>query len=121
MDRLADQRVAIIGTGATAVQCVPHLAASCQELFVFQRTPSSVDVRDNQPIDSEWFAGVAGPGWQERWLENFVANMSAGEFPAEDLVNDGWTDLAKRIRGRLAVAASGSGHLPGSAGRLRER
>ena len=104
MDRLAGQRVAIIGTGATAVQCVPHLAASCQELFVFQRTPSSVDVRDNQPIDPEWFAGVAEPGWQERWLENFVANMSAGEFPSEDLVNDGWTDLAKRIRGRLAVA-----------------
>ena len=104
MDRLAGQRVAIIGTGATAVQCVPRLAASCQELFVFQRTPSSVDVRDNQPIDPEWFAGVAEPGWQERWLDNFVANMSAGEFPGEDLVNDGWTDLAKRIRGRLAVA-----------------
>ena len=107
MDGLAGQRVAIIGTGATSVQCVPHLAASCQELFVFQRTPSSVDVRGNQPIDPEWFAGVAGPGWQERWLENFVANMSAGEFPAEDLVNDGWTDLAKRIRGRLARRAPG--------------
>ena len=104
MDGLAGRRVAIIGTGATAVQCVPHLAAACQELFVFQRTPSSVDVRDNQPIDPQWFAGVAGPGWQQRWLENFVANMSAGEFPADDLVNDGWTDLAKRIRGRLAAA-----------------
>jgi cation diffusion facilitator CzcD-associated flavoprotein CzcO len=103
MGRLAGRRVAIIGTGATAVQCVPHLARSCRELFVFQRTPSSVDVRDNQPIDPHWFAGVAGPGWQERWLENFVANMSAGEFPAEDLVNDGWTDLAKRIRGRLTA------------------
>ena len=108
MDGLAGQRVAIIGTGATAVQCVPHLAASCRELFVFQRTPSSVDVRGNQPIDPEWFAGVAGPGWQERWLENFVANMSAAEFPADDLVNDGWTDLAKRIRGRLAVARQDS-------------
>jgi cation diffusion facilitator CzcD-associated flavoprotein CzcO len=39
----------------------------------FQRTPSSVDVRDNRPIDPEWFAGVAAPGWQECWLENFVA------------------------------------------------
>jgi cation diffusion facilitator CzcD-associated flavoprotein CzcO len=107
LERLADKRVAIIGTGATAVQCVPHLAAACRELFVFQRTPSSVDVRDNRPIDPDWFARVAAePGWQERWLENFVANMTAGEFPAEDLVDDGWTDLAKRIRGRLTAPRS---------------
>jgi cation diffusion facilitator CzcD-associated flavoprotein CzcO len=107
LERLADKRVAIIGTGATAVQCVPHLAAACQELFVFQRTPSSVDTRNNQPIDPDWFAEVATPGWQQRWLDNFVANMTAGEFPAEDLVDDGWTDLAKRIRGRLAAQRSG--------------
>ena len=56
MDQLADKRVAIIGTGATAVQCVPHLAKACKELYVFQRTPSSVDVRDNRPTDPEWFA-----------------------------------------------------------------
>jgi cation diffusion facilitator CzcD-associated flavoprotein CzcO len=104
MDRLADKRVAIIGTGATAVQCVPHLAAACRELYVFQRTPSSVDARGNQPMDPAWFAAATSkPGWQERWLENFVANMAAGEWPAEDLVNDGWTDLAKRIRGRLSA------------------
>lgn len=38
---LADKRVGIIGTGATAVQCVPHLGAAAKELYVFQRTPSS--------------------------------------------------------------------------------
>src|SRR5215472_2490812 len=43
MDRLADKRVGIIGTGATAVQCVPTLSRACRELYVFQRTPSSVD------------------------------------------------------------------------------
>jgi cation diffusion facilitator CzcD-associated flavoprotein CzcO len=107
MDRLADQRVAIIGTGATAVQVIPHLAAACGELLVFQRTPSSVDVRGNQPIDQAWFAEVATPGWQRRWLDNFAANMSAGEWPDQDLVSDGWTDLAKRIRGRLAAAGPG--------------
>ena len=103
LDRLADKRVAIIGTGATAVQCVPHLAAASRELLVFQRTPSSVDVRANRPMDPDWFARVATPGWQDRWLGNFVANMSAGELPDEDLVSDGWTDLAKRIRGRLSA------------------
>ncbi len=108
MDQLADKRVAIIGTGATSVQCVPHLAAACRELFVFQRTPSSVDVRDNQPIDPQWFADMATPGWQQRWLENFVANMTPGEWPAEDLVSDGWTDLSKRMRGRIQELKEGT-------------
>jgi cation diffusion facilitator CzcD-associated flavoprotein CzcO len=106
LDRLADKRVAIIGTGATAVQCVPHLAQACGELFVFQRTPSSVDVRGNRPMDAEWFADVATAGWQQRWLDNFCANMSAEELPAEDLVNDGWTDLNKRIRRKLTAPRS---------------
>src|SRR5215218_9074567 len=64
MDALADKRVAIIGTGATAVQCIPHLARAAKELYVFQRTPSSVDVRDNRPTDPDWFADMATPGWQ---------------------------------------------------------
>ena len=100
MDRLADKRVGIIGTGATAVQCVPHLARACRELYVFQRTPSSVDVRDNRPTDPDWFAAIATPGWQQRWLENFTANQT-GALADEDLVMDGWTDLARRVRSRI--------------------
>jgi len=100
MEKLADKRVAIIGTGATAVQCVPHLARACQELYVFQRTPSSVDVRDNRPTDPEWFAEIATPGWQQRWLENFTANQTGG-IVADDLVMDGWTDLARRVREKI--------------------
>ena len=100
MDRLADKRVGIIGTGATAVQCVPHLARACRELYVFQRTPSSVDVRDNRPTDPEWFAEIATPGWQKRWLENFTANQT-GNLEQEDLVQDGWTDLSRRIRAKM--------------------
>ena len=102
MDKLADKRVGIIGTGATAVQCVPHLASDARELYVFQRTPSSVDVRDNHPTDPDWFAGVATPGWQQRWLENFTA-IQAGGIADEDLVQDGWTDIARRIRARIAA------------------
>ncbi|MEO3874108.1 NAD(P)/FAD-dependent oxidoreductase [Nonomuraea sp. B12E4] len=102
MDRLAGKRVAIIGTGATAVQCVPHLAPACAELYVFQRTPSSVDVRDNRPTDPGWFARIATPGWQQRWLENFTANQSGGQAD-EDLVMDGWTDIARRVRARIGA------------------
>lgn len=102
MRKLADKRVGIIGTGATSVQCVPHLARACKELYVFQRTPSSVDVRGNAPIDPEWFAGIATPGWQQRWLENFTANQAGGSAE-EDLVQDGWTDLSKRIRAKIVL------------------
>lgn len=99
MSNLADKRVGIIGTGATAVQCIPHLARDAQELYVFQRTPSSIDVRNNHAIDPEWFATL-GPGWQQRWLTNF-ATLQTGGFADEDLVQDGWTDISKRIRDRM--------------------
>jgi cyclohexanone monooxygenase len=100
LDRLADKRVAIFGTGARAVLCVPNLAKACKELYVFQRTPSSVDVRDNRPTDAEWFATIATPGWQQRWLDNFTANQTGG-IADEDLVMDGWTDLSRRIRTKI--------------------
>ena len=111
MERLADKRVGIIGTGATSVQCVPHLAAACKELYVFQRTPSSVDVRANGPIDPTWFSEIATPGWQQRWLENFTANQ-AGGGAEEDLVQDGWTDLARRIRARIMLLPREQRTLP---------
>ncbi|HWW58302.1 MAG TPA: NAD(P)/FAD-dependent oxidoreductase [Sphingopyxis sp.] len=101
MEKLADKRVAIIGTGATSVQAVPHLARAAGELYVVQRTPSSVDVRNNGPIDPEWFAGIATEGWQRRWLENFTDNQAGGN-PDEDLVQDGWTEISARIRQKLA-------------------
>ncbi|WP_394936349.1 flavin-containing monooxygenase [uncultured Ilumatobacter sp.] len=99
MENLADKRVGIIGTGATAVQCVPHLAQACGELFVFQRTPSSIDIRNNKPTDPEWFQTLE-PGWQKKWLENFTT-LQTGGFTDEDLVMDGWTDISQRIRDKL--------------------
>ncbi|MCF8505122.1 MAG: NAD(P)/FAD-dependent oxidoreductase [Caulobacter sp.] len=102
---LADKRVGIIGTGATAVQCVPHLGASAKELFVFQRTPSSIDVRDNRPTDPAW-AEALEPGWQQRRMDNFN-NLVSGGFEKEDLVGDGWTDIIRNILliGRQTQAA----------------
>ena len=100
MDKLKDKRVAVIGTGATSVQCVPHLARATKALYVCQRTPSSVDVRANAPIDPDWFSEIATPGWQQRWLENFTANQT-GQAADDDLVKDGWTDLSRRIRGKI--------------------
>jgi len=111
MQGLADKRVGLVGTGATAVQCVPPLAANAQELFVFQRTPSSIDVRNNHAIDPAWFASLE-PGWQQRWMENFTL-LQTGGFADEDLVQDGWTDIASRIRDRVvAMVAAGEPFTP---------
>ncbi len=92
---LKDKRVAIIGTGATAVQCVPHLGEAAKELFVFQRTPSSIDVRNNRPTDPQWAENLE-PGWQQHRMDNFNTLVSGG-FAKEDLVQDGWTDIIGNI------------------------
>jgi len=99
MTALTGKRVGIIGTGATAVQCVPHLARDAGELFVFQRTPSSVDARNGHAIDPDWFASLE-PGWQKQWTRNF-ATLQMGGFADADLVDDGWTEISKRIRDRV--------------------
>jgi cation diffusion facilitator CzcD-associated flavoprotein CzcO len=106
MTNLAGRRVGIIGTGATAVQCIPYLGRDAGELYVFQRTPSSIDVRNNHPIDPEWFSSLQ-PGWQQQWLTNF-ATLQTGGFADEDLVEDGWTDISQRIRDRV-IADLGAG------------
>ena len=95
LDKLADKRVAIIGTGATAVQCIPHLGAGAKELFVFQRTPSSIDVRNNRPTDPEWAASLK-PGWQKQRMENFNT-LTSGGIVEEDLIQDGWTEIIRNL------------------------
>ena len=91
MNKLADRRVAIIGTGATAVQAVPRLAEAAKELYVFQRTPSPVGVRGQQPTDEAWFKSQK-PGWQWERIVNFTAAVT-GAKPEVDLVHDGWTEV----------------------------
>ena len=104
---LADKRVAIIGTGATAIQCVPHVGRHARSLHVFQRTPSSVDLRGNKPTDPNWAATLT-PGWQRARRENF-ADIVVGRPFEVDLVNDGWTDIFRRFQADLRRAmAEGS-------------
>lgn len=99
LEKLKDKRVGIIGTGATAVQIVPHLGNSAKEVFVFQRTPSSIDVRGNHPTDPEWAASLK-PGWQKHRMDNFNAIVH-GEILEEDLVSDGWTDILQKLLARM--------------------
>jgi len=105
LHKLSDKRVAVIGTGATAVQCVPYVARYAKHLCVFQRTPSSVDERANQPTDPEWVKTLT-PGWQKRRMDFFNAavnftDLSHGGKIEPDQVGDGWTDI-NRFKGELA-------------------
>jgi cation diffusion facilitator CzcD-associated flavoprotein CzcO len=92
---LRNKRVGIIGTGATAVQCVPHVGETAGALYVFQRTPSSIDVRNNKPTDPAWAAALA-PGWHQNRMDNFNILVSGGHQD-EDLVADGWTDIIRNL------------------------
>ena len=80
---LEDKVVGIIGTGATAVQAIPGLGASSKELYVFQRTPSSIDIRDDWPTDPNW-ARKLKPGWQAKRRERAMRGPRlTEEQPAE--------------------------------------
>jgi cation diffusion facilitator CzcD-associated flavoprotein CzcO len=69
LEKLHDKVVGIIGTGATAVQAIPRLGANAKELYVFQRTPSSIDIKDDWPTKQEWAAKLK-PGWQAQRREH---------------------------------------------------
>lgn len=94
---LGDKTVGVVGTGASAVQIVGPVAESARELLVFQRTPSTVAVRDNRETDEKW-ARSQEPGWQKRRRANFTA-VTNGEYTTEDLVGDGWTVFYQAILG----------------------
>jgi cation diffusion facilitator CzcD-associated flavoprotein CzcO len=104
LHKLADKRVAVVGTGATAIQVVPHLGRDARQLYVFQRTPSSVDVRDNRPTDPAWAAALR-PGWQRERMDNFLTVVSGGEADT-DLIDDRWTATAKLQRSFLSGTRS---------------
>jgi len=103
LDKLTDKRVAILGTGATAIQAVPHLSKYAKHLYVIQRTPSSVDERPNPPTDREWAQSLK-QGWQKERLGNF--QRAAMEFlkPGEpDLICDIWTEINRNLAAELAA------------------
>ena len=105
---LADKTVAIIGTGATAVQCIPALGDGAKQLYVFQRTPSSVDMRNNAETDPEWAKSLK-PGWQRERQKKFGEAFLGGPIdPA--FADDGWTRLTRNV---AELASQIPGKVPG--------
>ena len=89
MTKLADQSVALIGTGASGLQALLPLAEAAAHVYVFQRTPSAIGVRGNQLTDPS-FAQTLAPGWQRERMDNFQSIM-LGRAVEADLTDDGWT------------------------------
>jgi len=117
LSKLGDKRVGIIGTGATAVQVVPHLGEAAKHLYVFQRTPSAVGIRGDRPTDPEWVKSLE-PGWHQHRMDNFNA-LTTGVPVEEDLVNDNWTDIFRTVFG-AAIDENGNPRPPEEMARIAE-
>jgi len=103
LDKLADKRVAIIGTGATSVQAVPYLGKYAKQLYVLQRTPSTVDERVNPPTDPDWVKTLQ-PGWQQDRKKNFHRLAMEGiPTPEADLICDIWTEITRNLADEFAA------------------
>ena len=109
LSKLADKRVAIIGTGASAIQVVPPVGKSAKQLYVFQRTPSALNPRGNSATDPKWVSSLK-PGWQKQRQGNF--NDVVGGMPfKEDLVNDSWTDIFRNLQNSMLAGGATPGGL----------
>lgn len=104
LDKLQNKRVAIIGTGATAVQLAPYVARSAKHLYVIQRTPAAVDVREQWKTDPDWFQKevATSQGWQRERSRNFHQHFTTAQLPTLNLVNDEWT----RAQGMVPIAGN---------------
>ncbi len=89
LTKLGDKTVALIGTGASGLQCLPPLAEAAEHVYVFQRTPSAIGVRGNRPTDPA-FTEELQPGWQKARMDNFQS-IILGRKVDVDLTDDGWT------------------------------
>jgi cation diffusion facilitator CzcD-associated flavoprotein CzcO len=98
LTNLGDQMVALIGTGASGLQCLPPLAEAAEHVYVFQRTPSAIGVRGNRPTDPSFAEGLQ-PGWQKARMDNFQSIMLGRPVDA-DLTDDGWTRHYAAVQNR---------------------
>ena len=101
LEKLDDKRVAIIGTGATAIQAIPYLGRHAKQLYVVQRTPSTVDERHNPLTDPKWVRTLK-PGWQSERQMNFLHAAMERLAPGEpDLICDIWTEINRNLSAEL--------------------
>lgn len=103
LSNLTNKTVAVIGTGATAVQVIPKIADAAQRLLVIQRTPAVVLPKPNPATDERWYESLPS-GWQSERRDNFHRVTSGGTVH-NDLVDDGWTTIAAPLAASLLRSA----------------
>ncbi|TVY81020.1 FAD-binding monooxygenase ausC [Lachnellula suecica] len=116
LDKLQDKRVAVIGTGASAVQLASHVARWAEHLYIVQRTPAAVDIRDQRQTDPEWFKKevATSKGWQRERSRNFHQHFTTAELPTVNLVGDQWT----HAQGMVPIAGNPDPNGPKTPGDL---
>ena len=103
LDGLAGKKVAVIGTGASGIQVIPHIARSAEHLYVFQRTPSYIYDRGDVPTDPEWAASLQ-PGWTTERKRNFHTAAFEAFAPGQpDLICDGWTEVSRNLEAHISA------------------
>ncbi|TLD18573.1 hypothetical protein PspLS_10156 [Pyricularia sp. CBS 133598] len=120
MVNLKGKKVAVVGTGATAIQVVPEVAKWASQLYVVQRTPSYCGPRNQVETDAEAWRKVAyKKGWQRERQRN-LNQLMVDEEPdlGEDLIKDGWTAtpaaggfLGSRKKGIIATPEQVKQHI----------
>lgn len=104
MTRLANKTVGIIGTGTSAAQIVPMVARSAKKLFIFQRTPSSISLRENCKTDPG-IAATLEPGWQQRRMDLLSRILSGDKSDEECTALEGLEALTPRAIYQEAAGA----------------
>jgi cyclohexanone monooxygenase len=104
---LEGKRIGIIGTGATAVQVIPELAKIAGHLYVFQRTPSTIDVRDQRATTQDEIETWSHePGWARARRARF-SRISAGRTAIQandDYLSGKVTDFKERKEHERALS-----------------
>ena len=104
--KLADKRVAVIGTGATGIQCIPFVGEYAKKLYVFQRTPSAIDWRNNETTPPDFKDGLK-PGWQrERQYSFHMSTFGLHPVGHVDLIKDGWTAINRTVAAQIEANPS---------------
>lgn len=75
---LAGKRVAIIGTGASAVQVIPEIAPTVENLTVFQRTPIWCFPKFDVPLSraARWAMRIPGGKSVHRWISQAYVELT---------------------------------------------
>lgn len=98
---LDDQRVAVIGSGASAIQFVPQIAPRVAHLNYFQRTPPWVVPKMDRPVSARERADFQSNPWRQRMARHKLYWMLEARFLAFKYKPEWMTLVAKVGKHRI--------------------